>query len=253
MHSMIDLSLSTEVTLGLPPPPNPPAEWTAHARPVKAMKPAFLVKPPKRALQTNVVATYLLTGTADMTESMTMTEGITMTESVTMTDPVIIVETMIMTGHVGVEAALAPAAVHPLLVVTGTGAVLGTVAQGMTAGLGTAVRGSLTAAAALRVKATDAQSTSHETLTGTVRETDIRTDIRTDSRTDIRTGITLMPRVGAPNCLRTGTAETGMAEEVRCQLNHRLHKHISNQGFYSRPLTQHHSVCFRSSAPASAS
>ena len=199
MHSMIDLSLSTEVTLGLPPPPNPPAEWTAHARPVKAMKPAFLVKPPKRALQTNVVATYLLTGTADMTESMTMTEGITMTESVTMTDPVIIVETMIMTGHAGVEAVLAPAAVHPLLVVTGTGTVLGTVAQGMTAGLGTALRGSMTAAAALRLKATDAQSINHETLAGTVRETDIRTDSRTDIRTDIRTGSTLTPGVGAPN------------------------------------------------------
>jgi len=140
VHSVTDLSLSTGVTLGLPLPPSPLADWTAHARPVKAMKPAFLVKLPKRALQTNMAATYLLTGTVDMTKSMTMTESATMTESISMTDPVIIIETMIMTGHAGVEAVLAPAAVHPLLVVTGTGAVPGTVAQGMTAGLGTAVR-----------------------------------------------------------------------------------------------------------------
>jgi len=261
VHSVTDLSLSTGVTLGLPLPPSPLADWTAHARPVKAMKPAFLVKLPKRALQTNMAATYLLTGTVDMTKSMTMTESATMTESISMTDPVIIIETMIMTGHAGVEAVLAPAAVHPLLVVTGTGAVPGTVAQGMTAGLGTAVRGSMTAAAALRVKATDAQSISHETLTGTVIETgirtdsriDIRTDIRTDSRTDIRTGITLTPGVGAPNRHKTGTAETGMAEEVRSQLKHRLHEHISNQESCSRTLTQHHSACWLISASTSIS
>ncbi len=207
------------------------------------MKPASLIKLPKRAPQTNTAITYLLTGTVDMTKGMTTTESVTMTESVILTDPVIIVETMIMTGH---AAVLAPAAVHPLLVATG--AVVGTAAQGMTAGLGIAVRGSLTAAAALRVKASEAQSTSHETLAGTVRETDIKTDsridIRTDSRTDIRTdiraGITLTPGVGAPNRHGTGTAETGMAEELRSQLKHRLHEYISNQGPCSRTLTQHH-------------
>ena len=168
-----------------------------------------------------------------------MIESMTMTESVTMTDPMIIVETMIMTGHAGAEAVLAPAAVHPLLVVIGTGAVLGTVAQGMTAGLGTAVRGSMTAAAALRVKATDVQSISHETLAGTVRGTDIWIDITTD----IRTGITLTPGIGAAKRHKTGTAETGMTEKVACQLNHRLDKHISNQGFFSRTLTPTHLAC----------
>ena len=227
--STTHLSLSTGATLGLPLPPSPLAEWTAHARPVKAMKPASLVKLPKRAPPTIRGATYLLTGTMDMTESMTMTENETMTESVTMTDPVIIEETM--TGRAGVEAVLAPAAAHPVPVVTGTGAVPGTVAQGMTAGLGTAVKGSMTAAATLRVRATDAQSISHETLAGTVRET------------DIKTGITLTPGIGAPNQHRTGTAETGMAEEARSQLKHRLDKHISSQGFCSRPLTQHYWAC----------
>ncbi len=257
--STTHLPVSTGVTLGLSLPPSPLAEWTAHARPVKAMKPASLVKLPKRAPQTSRVATYLLTGTVDMTESMTITENETMTESITMIDPVIIEETM--TGRAGVEAVLAPAAVHPLLVVTGTGAVPGTVAQGMTAGLGTAVRGSMTATAALRVKATDAQSISHETLAGSVRETDIRTDsridIRTDSRTDIRTGIrtgiTLTPGIGAPNRHKTGTAETGMAEEIRSQLKHRLHKHVSNQGSCSRPLTHQHSACWLISASTSIS
>ena len=244
VHSTTHLSLSTGVTLGLPLSPNPLAEWTAHARPVKAMKRASLVKLPKRAPQTNTAATDLLIGTVDMPESVTVTESVTMTESI-MTDLVIIEEIMIMTGRAGVEAVLPPAAVHPLLVMTGTGAVLGTVTQGMAADLGTAVKGSMTAAAALRVRATDAQSISHETLAETVRERDIRTDIRT--------GISLTSGTEAPDRHWTGTAETGMAEEVWSQLKHRLHKHISNQGFCSRPLTQHCSACWLISANTSIS
>ena len=145
--------------------------------------------------------TKSMTQTGVATGAMGWTRGVSMIES--MTESMSITEIMIMTGHDGAAAVLAPVAVH----LHQAGPDTDTAAHDMTAGLGIAVKGVMTAVRVIQpvVPVTDRLSISHGTHTGVARETGTRTDVRTD--------ITPKTEIEVP--VRQGTAAgTGMTEEV---------------------------------------